>query len=93
MFARMGAALAFVCLLGVSFGSQPGIGGADFQKLQGSWEITGMLDNGDLVSPGMMSEGMVKDGRIRFLNETIEFVHPVTGKTRALNFILDSTYP
>ena len=91
MFAKMGAALVFVCLLGVSVGSQSVVG--DVQKLQGSWEITGMIDNGDLVSPAMISDGMVKDGRIRIANETMEFIHPVTGKTRALNFALDVAPP
>lgn len=88
MFARMGAALVCLGLLGVSGGSQ--YAGGDLQKLQGRWEITGMIDSGDLITPNMMNDGMVKDGRIRFVGETLEFVNPVTGKTRSLKFVLES---
>jgi hypothetical protein len=72
----MGAAVLFVWLLVVSAGSQPPVGG-DQQKLQGAWDITGMIDIGALMSPAMNNDGMVKDGRIRIAGDTIEFVHPV----------------
>ena len=90
MLVRMGTAVLYLCLLGMSPGA-PGQGtGADLQKLQGRWEITAMLDSGDLITPNMMNDGMVKDGRLRFSGETLEFVNPVTGKTRALKFVLEN---
>jgi uncharacterized protein (TIGR03067 family) len=88
MFVRMGAALILVGLLG--FG--PGFQGSnnDLQKLQGCWEITGMIDSGDLVSQAMMNNAMVKDGRIRIVNDALEFTNPVTGAKRSLKFVIDT---
>lgn len=89
MFVRMGTAIVLVCLLGVSVGSQ-GPPASDVQKLQGGWEITGMLDNGDLISAAMMNEGMLKNGRIRFAGDTLEFTNPVTGQKRELKYVLEA---
>jgi uncharacterized protein (TIGR03067 family) len=86
----MGTAVFCLCVFGVSVGA-PGQGtGADLQKLQGQWEVTAMLDNGDLITPTMINDAMLKDGRLRFVGEMLEFANPVTGKTRSLKFVLET---
>jgi uncharacterized protein (TIGR03067 family) len=88
MFTRVATAVVLVGLLGM--GVEPQGNSGDLQKLQGCWEITGMLDSGDLVSQAMMNDAMVKNSRIRFVNDTLEFTNPVTGAKREIKFSLDT---
>ncbi|CAN5514231.1 hypothetical protein BH10PLA2_BH10PLA2_32730 [soil metagenome] len=88
MFTRVATAVVLIGLLGM--GVWPQDSSTDLQKLQGCWEITGMLDSGDLVSQTMINDGMVKTGRIRFVNNTLEFTNPVTGAKRELKFMLET---
>jgi uncharacterized protein (TIGR03067 family) len=57
--------------------------------LDGVWEITGVIDNGEPVPPARVGERLAKDAKIHIRGQTISLIQPVTGQRRDLLFITD----
>lgn len=58
--------------------------------LDGVWEITGVIDNGEAVPPAQVRERLAKDARIHIRGQAISLVQPATGTRRDLLFTIDS---
>src|SRR5262249_28586904 len=58
--------------------------------LDGVWEITGVIDNGDPVPPARVSERLAKDARIHIRGQSISLIQPTTGQRRDLLFTIDT---
>ena len=57
--------------------------------LDGVWEITGVIDNGDAVPPARIRERLAKDARIHIRGQAISLIQPATGLRRDLLFTTD----
>jgi uncharacterized protein (TIGR03067 family) len=59
-------------------------------SLDGVWEITALLDDGDLVPEATVKATLVKDARLNFTGQSIAFVRPLTGESKTILFVTDS---
>src|SRR5262245_543152 len=57
--------------------------------LDGVWEITGVIDNGEAVTPAQVRERLAKDARIHIRGQGISLIQPTTGTRRDLLFTAD----
>ncbi|MCE9531170.1 MAG: hypothetical protein K8T89_08605, partial [Planctomycetes bacterium] len=79
--------LSVVTLLGfVSFGFAQK---SDSDQLQGTWQITAMMDDGTLVPDDQVGSRFAQDGRLTISGQTIKFMIPGTLLDRTLHFVID----
>ncbi len=62
---------------------------SDSDALQGTWEITALIDDGALVPDETLKTRYAQDARFKFDSQSISFVAPGTLQTRSLLFLID----
>jgi uncharacterized protein (TIGR03067 family) len=78
------SATAVVGLAGLGFGQA-----SDADKLQGTWEITALVDDGALVPEDVVRSRFAQDGRFTITGQSISLTSPDTLQTRAILFVID----
>jgi uncharacterized protein (TIGR03067 family) len=61
----------------------------DAEKLNGTWEITALMDEGALVPDEVLRTRMILDARLTIQGSSISFITPGTFQTRTLLFGID----
>ncbi len=61
------------------------------QSLDGTWEITAVIDNGRVVEPTEVLLNYAADGRVVIRGQEVELVVPMTFQRKRLPFRVDST--
>jgi uncharacterized protein (TIGR03067 family) len=61
------------------------------QSLDGTWEITAVIDDGRVVEPTSVLLNYAADGRVTIRGQTVELVVPATYQRKRLPFVVDST--
>jgi uncharacterized protein (TIGR03067 family) len=64
---------------------------AQAQSLDGTWEITAVIDDGRVVDPTNVLLNYAADGRVVIRGQTVELIVPMTYQRKRLPFIADST--
>jgi uncharacterized protein (TIGR03067 family) len=62
---------------------------AEAQSLDGTWEITAVIDNGRVVSPSEIKVNYAADGRVKINGQVAEFILPMTYQKKQLPFAVD----
>ncbi len=70
-------------------GACAGMAGA--QSLDGTWEITAVIDNGRVVDPTEVMLNYAADGRVVIRGQQVELVVPMTYQRKRLPFLVDNT--
>lgn len=60
----------------------------DLKKLQGTWEIVSLVDDGEEVAASAIKEDVVENGRIEFKDKTLTFTRALLREKRQLHFTL-----
>ncbi|MEX2308406.1 MAG: hypothetical protein WD738_12470 [Pirellulales bacterium] len=79
--------LTGICLL-VSISFAPQVEG---QTLDGTWEITAVIDDGRVVEPTEVLLNYAADGRVIIRGQSVELVVPMTFQRKQLPFVVDDT--
>jgi uncharacterized protein (TIGR03067 family) len=66
-------------------------GSACAQSLDGTWEITTVIDNGRVVEPTDVLLNYAADGRVVIRGQQVELVVPMTYQRKRLPFVVDNT--
>jgi len=61
------------------------------QSLDGTWEITAVIDNGRVVEPTEVLLNYAADGRVVIRGQQVELVVPTTYQRKRLPFLVDNT--
>jgi uncharacterized protein (TIGR03067 family) len=61
------------------------------QSLDGTWEITAVIDDGRVVEPGNIMLNYAADGRVIISGQRVSLVVPMTFQRKQLPFYVDST--
>ncbi len=61
------------------------------QSLDGTWEITAVIDNGRVVDPSDVSMYYAVDGRVVIQGQQVQLIVPMTFQRKQLPFIVDPT--
>lgn len=61
------------------------------QSLDGTWEITAVVDNGRVIDPTDVLMNYAADGRVVIRGQQVELVVPMTFQRKQLPFIVDTT--
>jgi uncharacterized protein (TIGR03067 family) len=64
---------------------------AQSQSLEGTWEITAVIDDGRVVEPTSVLLNYAADGRVTIRGQTVELVVPMTYQPKRLPFVADET--
>ena len=64
---------------------------AEAQSLDGTWEITTVIDNGRVVEPTEVLLNYAADGRVVIRGQQVELVVPMTFQRKRLPFVVDNT--
>jgi uncharacterized protein (TIGR03067 family) len=80
---------AAVCILIAVYASDVRI--AQSQSLEGTWEITAVIDDGRVVEPTSVLLNYAADGRVTIRGQTVELVVPMTYQPKRLPFVADET--
>jgi uncharacterized protein (TIGR03067 family) len=64
-------------------------GSVHAQSLDGTWEITAVIDNGRVVDPTEVLMNYAADGRVVIRGQQVELVVPMTYQRKRLPFIVD----
>lgn len=67
------------------------VSGICAQSLDGTWEITAVIDDGRVVEPTEVLLNYAADGRVVIRGQTVELVVPMTFQRKQLPFVVDST--
>ena len=68
-----------------------GLRSAAAQSLDGTWEISAVIDNGRVVEPTDVLLNYAADGRVIIRGQTVELVVPMTYQRKRLPFVVDNT--
>jgi uncharacterized protein (TIGR03067 family) len=82
---------AFVALIAVAIVENAGLRAALAQSLDGTWEISAVIDNGRVVEPTDVLLNYAADGRVIIRGQTVELVVPMTYQRKRLPFVVDNT--
>jgi uncharacterized protein (TIGR03067 family) len=74
----------------VFMGSMSAVG-ASGQSLDGTWEITAVIDDGRVVEPTSVLLNYAADGRVVITGQSVELIVPMTYQRKRLPFVVDST--
>jgi uncharacterized protein (TIGR03067 family) len=58
-------------------------------SLDGTWEITALIDDGEVFSSARIKERMARDARLVIAGQTISLIKPATGEKKELLFVND----
>lgn len=61
----------------------------DIEKLQGTWEITALVDDGTVVPQNIIRSRFAQDGRFTISGQSLRFLTPSTLQQRAVLFTID----
>jgi uncharacterized protein (TIGR03067 family) len=61
------------------------------QSLDGTWEISAVIDNGRVVEPTDVLLNYAADGRVIIRGQTVELVVPMTFQRKRLPFVVDDS--
>jgi uncharacterized protein (TIGR03067 family) len=61
------------------------------QSLDGTWEITAVIDDGRVVEPTNVLLNYAADGRVVIRGQTVELVVPMTFQRKRLPFVVDTS--
>jgi uncharacterized protein (TIGR03067 family) len=61
------------------------------QPLDGTWEITAVIDDGRVIQPTEVLLGYAADGRVAIRGQQVELVVPTTFQRKRLPFVVDET--
>ncbi len=86
MNVRLSVAIAAIVLL-ESIGTRDSVG----QSLDGTWEITAVIDNGQVMEPTNVLLNYAADGRVVIRGQTVELVVPMTFQRKRLPFVVDDS--
>jgi uncharacterized protein (TIGR03067 family) len=64
---------------------------ADAQSLDGTWEITTVIDDGRVIEPTDVLLNYAADGRVVIRGQSVELVVPMTFQRKQLPFVVDDT--
>ena len=79
-------------LIGVLFLTNIGFAGhVEAQSLDGTWEITAVIDDGRVVEPTEVLLNYAADGRVVIRGQTVELVVPMTFQRKQLPFMVDDS--
>lgn len=59
------------------------------EMLAGTWQVTSVNDDGEILGPGLIRSKIAKDGKIKVSQRLITIVSPETGEKRISSFRLD----
>jgi len=59
-------------------------------RIQGAWEITSLIESGEVVSIKSVRETMIRDGVLVIEGNIMRFTNPVNNKKRELAFVLNA---
>jgi uncharacterized protein (TIGR03067 family) len=62
---------------------------ADGGKLDGTWQITAMIEDGEVVAPATVRDKLAKDGRLTISGQSITVARPGTGEKKTILFVTD----
>ncbi len=79
--------IAFFILIGFVASSTTST--ATAQSLDGVWEITAVIDDGRVVSPGDIRTNYAADGRVTINGQVAQFILPMTYQRKQLPFAVD----
>jgi uncharacterized protein (TIGR03067 family) len=68
-----------------------GTSGAHAQSLDGTWEITAVIDNGRVIEPTEVMMNYAADGRVVIRGQQVELVVPMTYQRKRLPFLVDGS--
>jgi uncharacterized protein (TIGR03067 family) len=66
-------------------------GATGAQSLDGTWEITAVIDDGRVIEPTNVLLNYAADGRVTIRGQAAELVVPMTYQRKRLPFVVDST--
>jgi len=68
-----------------------GLRETDAQSLDGTWEITAVIDDGRVVEPTNVLLNYAADGRVTIRGQSVELVVPMTFQRKRLPFVADDS--
>ena len=68
-----------------------GLEAASAQSLDGTWEITAVIDDGRVMEPTNVLLNYAADGRVVIRGQTVELVVPMTFQRKRLPFVVDDS--
>lgn len=63
-------------------------GDQERERLQGDWQVTSMIDDGELIPEARVKEHFIRDGRISIQGPILRFVNPETHTVQESAFVL-----
>src|SRR5882757_206940 len=63
--------------------------GAHAQSLDGTWEISGVIDDGRVIDPANIRLMYAADGRVTISGQTVQLIVPLTYQRKQLPFVAD----
>jgi uncharacterized protein (TIGR03067 family) len=87
----MNARLAWMAVVAVALVESPATSMVSAQSLDGTWEITAVIDDGRVVEPTNVLLNYAADGRVVIRGQNVELVVPMTYQRKRLPFIADSS--
>jgi uncharacterized protein (TIGR03067 family) len=64
---------------------------AKAQSLDGTWEISGVIDDGRVIDPANVRLMYAADGRVTISGQTVQLIVPMTYQRKQLPFIADTS--
>ncbi|HEX2473903.1 MAG TPA: hypothetical protein VHK01_04100 [Lacipirellulaceae bacterium] len=81
----------FTAIVAIGLLEHVGARSAAAQSLDGTWEISAVIDNGRVVEPTDVLLNYAADGRVIIRGQTVELVVPMTYQRKRLPFVVDNT--
>lgn len=63
---------------------------AQAASLDGTYQVTMMVDDGDVMTPTRISEHYIQNGQVLISGKTIRFVQPISGKVKEMAFLANA---
>ncbi len=87
LFAGIYTLLGFI-MFGLSVQTIKAQDASENSKLQGSWEISSLIENGEVVPSKSVRETMIRDGVLIIEGNIMRFTNPINNKKREIAFVL-----
>jgi hypothetical protein len=85
LFSPVKSFLAVACLLALAAGQ------VQAQSLDGTWEITAVIDDGRVVDPANIMLNYAADGRVVIGGQRVSMIVPMTFQRKQLPFFADNS--
>ena len=80
---------AYAFAFGASLASSFSDDAATAQSLDGTWEISGVIDDGRVIDPANIRLMYAADGRVTISGQTVQLIVPLTYQRKQLPFVAD----